>query len=92
VHHDRVLGGGLFELAGAGAHEGVHDRVERGELRGVGEDDGAEPRPVQTAVGREHLLAEGLHDRGESRGPGCDDLACDAVRVDQHGTALDEQP
>ncbi|CAM5689481.1 hypothetical protein SALBM311S_00253 [Streptomyces alboniger] len=89
---DRVLGGGGFQFAGAGPHQGVDDRVQYGELLGVGEDDGAEPGPVQASVGGEHVGAEGLDDRGEARSSRRDDLTRDAVGVDQHGTALHEQP
>ncbi len=73
MHHDgvRVGGrGGLLQLAGTGADQGVDDGVQHGQLLRVGEHDRAQLGPVQTAVPGEHLLAERLDHGGEPLGPG----------------------
>src|SRR5690606_12420170 len=90
VDDDGVRRGGLLQLRHARADLGVDDPVEDLELLGIGEDDRAEPRPVEGAVGPQHLVAERLDDLGEPGGARLDDLACDLVGVDHDRAALGE--
>lgn len=50
---DGVGACGPLQFGGAGTDQWVDDRIEGGEPVGVGEDDRAELRPVQGAVGGE---------------------------------------
>ncbi len=92
MNHYGVLGRGRLQLPGPPADQGVDDLVEDGQLLGVGEDDGAQLGAVQGAVRGEHVLPEGLDDRRQPGSSGRDDLARDAVGVDQHAPVAHEQP
>jgi hypothetical protein len=72
-------------------HERVHDAVEPGSRLGVGEHDGGQRRPVQGAVGRQHLGPERLDDGGQAGAPRLHHLAGDAVGVDDDGAPRGQQ-
>ena len=62
----------------------MDDAVEHGEPFGIAEDEGAELRPVQAAVGPQDGLAEGSHDLRETRRAGFHHLAGQGIGVDHH--------
>ena len=91
----RRPGGGnrlLLHLVHPLVDQRVDDGVELGAQVGLGEDDLAEPFPVQVAVRLEHLRAEHGGDLPESRGAGLDDLPRGHVRVHDRGAAIGEPP
>src|SRR6478609_3796072 len=66
----------------------VHDALEALALRLVVEDDLAEPRPIQVAVGGEDVRPERLDHLREPRRPPLDDLAGELVAVDDDRSQL----
>jgi hypothetical protein len=85
VHDHGVGGGRRGELGGARPHERVHDAVEPLPGLRVREHDRGESGPVQRPVVPQHVLPEGLDDRGQARRAGLDDLPRDPVGVDHDG-------
>src|SRR5262249_41478267 len=90
---DRVVPG----VAGGGdaaayllADQWMDEGVETCERRGVGEDDFAQRRAIDRAVGPDDLGAEGLDDTSESLRPGKIDLVADPVGVDHTRAELAE--
>jgi hypothetical protein len=91
VDDDPVLRRGGHQLGGPRADARVDDAVEGGAGGLVGEHAPRELGPVEHAV-TDHVVAEGLPDRGEPVGAGFDDLASDPVGVDHRRTVLGEPP
>ena len=81
---NRAFRGAGGQRGGALPDEGMDDAVEDGEPFTVAEDEGAELRPVQAAVGRQDGPAEGLDHLRESGCSGFHDLACQGIGVDHH--------
>jgi hypothetical protein len=88
VDDDRVRLRGRHQLPGAGADQGVHDRVEPAPRLVVGERLRGEHGPVERTVRGQDLRTELRHQPGEPLGPGLDHLTGDPVGVHQHGTVL----
>jgi hypothetical protein len=69
----------------------MDDRLERRTPRGVAEDEGAQPRPVQGLVGSKDLGSELGDDGGQPRRTRRDHLPRESVGVDHDGTQLLEE-
>ncbi len=67
-------------------------RFQPGALVGLGEDDGAQPAPIEPAIGVEHLIAEMRGDLGQGRLAGLDDLAGHVVGIDPRHAVGGEGP
>ena len=85
LDHDRAFRSGGGQRGGALPDEGMDDAVEHREAFRVAEDEGAELRPVQAAVGRQDGLAEGRDHLRESRGSRFHHLPGQGIGVDHHG-------
>lgn len=84
LDHDAAFRCGVGQRGGPFPDQGMNDAVQHGQAFRVAEDQGAELRAVQAAVGRQDGLAEGRHDLLESRRSGVDDFAGQGVGVDHH--------
>jgi hypothetical protein len=69
----------------------MDDPVEPRAGVGVGEHDRRERGSVQGAVRGQDAVAERLHDRGQARAARLEDLAGDAVGVDDDRSSLGQQ-
>ena len=87
----RLQGLGQAQLA-LGRDERMGELLERPSRLHVGEDHGAERRPIKGAVWPEHAAPESLDDARETDRAGHHDLAGHLVGVDDMGTAFLEQP
>jgi hypothetical protein len=87
---DRVFGHRRNDLRAPLAHQRMNDAVEGLACLVVLESLGGQRRPVQCAVGREDVVAEGRDQRRQPLGTRFDHLARDDVGVDDDATALRE--
>jgi len=93
VDHDgvRVARLGLGDQFGRALPDSrVHNTVQIGQGLGIGEDDGAERRTIETAIWADDTGAETRLNRVESRRTRFDDLSREQIGVDVDGTALFE--
>ncbi|MNI66001.1 hypothetical protein D3C73_1215410 [compost metagenome] len=78
----RIGAGGLLALLLHQTADGrVGDRFQRRPLGRVCKDVGAQTRPVQAAVGQQHVRAEAFGNQGQGRAADCHHRACGKIGV-----------
>jgi hypothetical protein len=82
----------VHQRTGAGTDQRVGDGLQILARPSVGKDNLAQRRAVQRTIGRDHLVTEAPTNRAQTGRAACDDLACQLVRVDHHGSQIAESP
>ena len=86
LHHQRLLRCRITQLLGLRANQRVHDRVQLGPLRFIGEDDRGQSRPIQRPVGQQYILPKGVFDRTEPGRARFNYLARQLIGIDDYSS------